>query len=167
MNEQTEQTNIQEQNWLDQEQKELEQTSTFDGEMLPALKLEEKKVTGIEIDFSKPFEKWTSPEGTVKKIIPILYNGEKMDEEKDIEVLIELCVTFAQHSDVLQKEIVKVIKGYPLSDVNPYGVTAARRFLGAMHHAASDDSARFLIEKIDDYFFRQFSPYSEYDGYVE
>jgi hypothetical protein len=72
----TEQTNIN-QNWLEQEQKEMEQAATFDGEQLPALKLEDKKVTEIEIDFSKPFEKWISPEGIIKKIIPVIHNGER------------------------------------------------------------------------------------------
>jgi hypothetical protein len=63
-------------NWLDEELKELDnekQKSEFE-----ALKLEEGKITVFEIDFSKEFEKWVEPEtGVVKKIIPVLHNGER------------------------------------------------------------------------------------------
>jgi len=75
---QTEQQNINK-NWLEEEADALNSSasSSFDGEMLPALKLEEKKITEIEIDFNKSFDEWKSPEGAIKKIIPILHNGEK------------------------------------------------------------------------------------------
>ena len=65
-----------EQNWLTEELKELEQNS-FEGQALPALKLEEGKITVFEVDFSKPFDKWTDPKGVVKKILPVIHNGEK------------------------------------------------------------------------------------------
>jgi len=62
--------------WLDKEVEEIKENK-FDGEVLPSLVLEENKVTEIEIDFSKPFDMWTSPEGTIKKIIPVMHKGEK------------------------------------------------------------------------------------------
>jgi hypothetical protein len=63
-------------NWLS---KEIEENKgqAFDGEKLPALKLEENKITDIEIDFSKPFDKWTAEDGVVKKIVPVTVKGEK------------------------------------------------------------------------------------------
>ena len=58
-------------NWLEEEVKNLKDTS-FDGEKLPALKLEENKMTEMTIDFTKPFEKWNDVENnTVKKISPV------------------------------------------------------------------------------------------------
>ena len=63
--------------WLEQEQKELDESS-FDGEKLPTLIMVENRVTEFEVDFSKRFEKWIEPDtGTVKKIIPVLHNGER------------------------------------------------------------------------------------------
>lgn len=63
-------------NWL---AKEIEENKgqAFDGEKLPALKLEENKITEIEIDFSKPFDKWTADDGVIKKIVPVTVNNEK------------------------------------------------------------------------------------------
>jgi len=73
-------TEVQKSNWLEQE---IENTKTqsFDGERLPALKLEESKIASIEIDFSKPFDKWEQVEDgktTIKKIIPVTFKGEKL-----------------------------------------------------------------------------------------
>jgi len=63
--------------WLKKEQEELDQNK-FDGEQLPALKLEDGKLTEFEVDFSKEFDKWKDPDsGVVKKIIPVLHEGEK------------------------------------------------------------------------------------------
>lgn len=67
-------------NWLIQEQSELTTSNTKQYETKPTLKLEENKVYDIEVDFSLPFEKWTDPTtGVVKKIIPVIYNGQKMN----------------------------------------------------------------------------------------
>lgn len=62
--------------WLEDEQQEIQQ-SNDDVEKYPALILEENKITEFEVDFSKPFEKYTSPEGVVKRIVPVLHDGEK------------------------------------------------------------------------------------------
>lgn len=65
-------------NWLQQEAEELKDTA-FDGERLPALKLEENKIAEIEVDFSKPFETYQDTENeSIKKIIPITLKGEKL-----------------------------------------------------------------------------------------
>lgn len=66
--------NEQEQNWIEQEQKELPTQEEFI--KLPALKLEENKVAELEINFSNPFSTWTDPETKKKKaIIPVLHEG--------------------------------------------------------------------------------------------
>ncbi len=47
-------------------------------EQLPALKLVENTIAEIEVDFSKPWEKWVDPESkVVKKIVPCTYLGVK------------------------------------------------------------------------------------------
>jgi len=77
MNEEQIQNTQQNLNWLDEEQKKIEESS-FEGEQLPALKLEEGKITEFDIDFAKAFEQWIDPDsGVVKKIIPVMHNGEK------------------------------------------------------------------------------------------
>lgn len=59
-------------NWLKDELKEVEESSTFTGEKLPALELPINKNTKFEVDASKPFQKWIDPvDKTVKKIIPV------------------------------------------------------------------------------------------------
>lgn len=64
--------------WLEQEAAELNKNSTFDGEKLPSLKLEENKLTEFDVDFSKEFDKWIDPaDNRVKKIIPVVHAGEK------------------------------------------------------------------------------------------
>lgn len=64
-------------NWMQKEQEELKDNA-FDGERLPPLKLVEKEITRITVDFSKPFDKWVDQEkGTVKKLVPVEHNGEK------------------------------------------------------------------------------------------
>lgn len=68
----------QEPNWIEQEQKEIPAPVEFI--RLPALKLEENKVTEIKIDFSNPFEKWADPETHKKKaIIPCISEGINMN----------------------------------------------------------------------------------------
>jgi len=64
-----EETETQKTNWLNEEAEKLKETS-FDGERKPALKLEEKKLVTMTIDFSEPFQKWTDGDVT-KKIIPV------------------------------------------------------------------------------------------------
>jgi hypothetical protein len=79
MNQQT-QPQQQTMSWLTEEQNEIAKTQLKPFENTPALKLEENKVYEITIDFSKPFEKWTDPaSGAIKKIIPITYQGQKMN----------------------------------------------------------------------------------------
>jgi len=66
--------------WIKEEQKELEKQkeSSFDGEILPSLILEEGVIAKITINFDKPFEKWKDSErGITKKIIPITHEGVK------------------------------------------------------------------------------------------
>lgn len=63
--------------WLDEEEKNLIKPIT--GERLPSLKLEQKKVTQITIDFSKPFEKWDGDyqgKKITKAIIPCTVTGD-------------------------------------------------------------------------------------------
>ena len=77
MTEIKEQTNL---NWLQEENKTLQQNIPTQYEKLPSLKLEENKVTELTIDFSKPFEKWTgdqSGKSKTKAIIPVTENNER------------------------------------------------------------------------------------------
>lgn len=61
-------------NWVDQEIKELHDLHPLD--IVESLKMEENKLYQFEIDFTKPFNKWTDPKtGTIKKIIPITHEG--------------------------------------------------------------------------------------------
>lgn len=63
--------------WLKKEVENLKNTA-FDEDKLPALKLEENKITEIEVDFSKEFDFWKDSESNVvKKIIPVTSKGEK------------------------------------------------------------------------------------------
>ena len=65
--------------WLTAEQQEIAKTELKQFENLPALKLEEKKIYELDIDFSKAFERWSDPiNETVKRIIPVVYNGQRM-----------------------------------------------------------------------------------------
>lgn len=65
------------QDWLKNEAEELNKT-TFSGEKLPSMKLEENKITEFDIDFSKEFEKWIDPQDNrVKKIIPVTHQNTK------------------------------------------------------------------------------------------
>lgn len=73
----TETEKVVDNNWLNEEAKNLKETS-FDGERKPALKLEENKVVTINVDFSEPFQEWRDQENnSVKKIIPLTCKGEE------------------------------------------------------------------------------------------
>jgi hypothetical protein len=66
-------------NWLEDEAKNLTQPKQY--EELPSLKLTPNVVTEIQIDTSKPFDKWTGEVGNktiTKKIIPVVVNGVRM-----------------------------------------------------------------------------------------
>jgi len=68
-------------NWLEAESSNLNQNTEF-GEKLPAFKfVEENKVYEFDVDFSKPFPKWTEDKNgksVIKAIIPITFEGKKM-----------------------------------------------------------------------------------------
>ena len=65
----------QDNDWIKRELEEVNKNSVHSD--LPALKLEDGKITVFEVDFSKKFDKWIEPEsGTVKKIIPVISEGE-------------------------------------------------------------------------------------------
>ena len=74
-------TNIPETNWREEEAKQLTSHSNY--EQLPSLKLTPNVVTEIQIDFSRPFEKWIGQDAkgnpVTKKIIPCSVNGVKMN----------------------------------------------------------------------------------------
>lgn len=72
MEEQTKTTN-----WLQEEAENLKNT-VYNGDSLPALKLQENMIAEIEVDFSNKFEEWTSEDGNLKKIIPVTFKGEKL-----------------------------------------------------------------------------------------
>ena len=62
-------------NWMDEELKQLNNEKQLT-ERKPAIKLEENKIYELEIDFSKPWDKWINPEdGNIKKILPVKYAG--------------------------------------------------------------------------------------------
>ena len=66
-------------NWLDLEIKSTTTPNNF--ESLPALKMLPNKLVELDIDFSKPFNKWADPvnKGTSKAIIPVTFNNEKLN----------------------------------------------------------------------------------------
>lgn len=66
-------------NWLEEESKECTQPKSY--EELPSLKLTPNVVVELEVDISKPFEKWTGEQGNktvTKKIVPVTVNGVRM-----------------------------------------------------------------------------------------
>ena len=68
---------ITEENWIDKELKESAANQPM-GERLDGLKIEENKITEIQVDFSKPWSKWEDIETkTIKKIIPVIHEGKK------------------------------------------------------------------------------------------
>ena len=75
MEEQTKTTN-----WLELEAESF--ANTFEGEKLPALKfVEESKIEEIDVDFTKPFNKYSgkdlSGKNVTKAIIPVTHEGAK------------------------------------------------------------------------------------------
>lgn len=66
----TKQESKQESNWLEEEAKEVATQGDF-GEKLPSPKFEDGVITIMNIDATKPFQKWTDPETKkVKAIVP-------------------------------------------------------------------------------------------------
>ena len=63
--------------WLAQEEATFKNTdSNF--EQLPSLKLVPNEIVELDIDFSKPFQKWSDEtNNTMKAIIPVTRNGVK------------------------------------------------------------------------------------------
>lgn len=69
---------IEQTNWIDEEVKNLGESKTF--EKIPSVVFVENKTTKLEIDFSKPFEKWSGANSTnsgdvTKAIIPCIQDG--------------------------------------------------------------------------------------------
>lgn len=64
-------------NWLELEKAELkENKQTFD--QTEGLKMAENKIYELEVDISKPWEKWTDQKnGAIKKIIPVTCEGKR------------------------------------------------------------------------------------------
>lgn len=78
----TEQNNeIKMSEWLEEEAEIIKQRTPLQGDKIPALKFAENKITELNIDFSKPFNKWTgvSQKGKpiTKAIIPCTVGSEK------------------------------------------------------------------------------------------
>jgi hypothetical protein len=66
--------------WLDKELETFKNANTQEFEKLPALKLVPNVITEVNIDFSKPFNKWTDEENHAQKaIMPVTVNGTKMN----------------------------------------------------------------------------------------
>lgn len=66
--------------WLDDEIAANGANTIGNYEKLPSLKLIENKITDIEIDFSKPFDKWNvtnNGKEVTKAIISVKHDGEK------------------------------------------------------------------------------------------
>ena len=75
-NKQPTQTSIPSKDWIKQELQDV--GGGFDGVRKPSLVLEENKITSFEIDLSEgPFPTYRGEEGIVKKMIPVIHNGEK------------------------------------------------------------------------------------------
>ena len=73
---QTQQANIPE--WILEENEQLDQTSNFEGEKLPALQFEENKVVTFTVDFTEKFRIYEDKENkATKAIIPVVHKEEK------------------------------------------------------------------------------------------
>jgi len=68
-------------NWLSIEQAEIKQNINIIGDRKEALKIGDKQMVEVDIDFSKPFEKWIDPNNskTIRKIIPVKHDGKDMN----------------------------------------------------------------------------------------
>ena len=66
--------------WLTNEEEELNKQTTFDGEKLPSLQFEENKVTAFTVDFTEPFNEWEDTENkSTKAIIPVSQGEVKLN----------------------------------------------------------------------------------------
>lgn len=66
--------------WLAKEEATFQDTEKKTFEQLPSLKLVQNVITEVNIDFSKPFQKWFDEGNDVmKSIIPVTVNGAKMN----------------------------------------------------------------------------------------
>ena len=66
--------------WLAKEEETFKQQTQTEYEKLPSLKLVQDDITEFDIDFSKPFNKWTDPDtGVIKAIIPCTQAGVKVN----------------------------------------------------------------------------------------
>lgn len=69
--------------WIEEEQNALGKQGEMNFEKRPALKLQQNKITEVTIDFSKPFDKYTTTnmkgDNVIKAIIPVTSNGEKLN----------------------------------------------------------------------------------------
>lgn len=64
--------------WLAKEEETFEQSKPKDFEKFPSIKLVQDDIVEIDVDFSKPFGKWTDNEsGVIKALIPITQDGER------------------------------------------------------------------------------------------
>ena len=63
-------------NWIEEEIKEIQTTQPTE-ERFPPLKLEAGKIVSFSIDFSVPFNRWSSSDGVTKALIPVLHKEEK------------------------------------------------------------------------------------------
>jgi len=68
-------------NWMQTELNEANQNISPIGDRKEALKIEDKQMVEVDIDFSKPFDKWIDPNNTktIRKIIPVRCNGKDMN----------------------------------------------------------------------------------------
>jgi len=65
--------------WLDAEIAQLDDSDKAQVEFDPPIKMEENKLYEIELDYAKPWPQWQDQSTkTIKKIIPIVCNGQKM-----------------------------------------------------------------------------------------
>lgn len=63
-------------NWIEEEEKQIGgNRTTTEYEKKPYMKFEENKVTEIEVDFSKPFQKWQNEKKVTSAIIPVVNEG--------------------------------------------------------------------------------------------
>ena len=68
-------------NWMQTELNEAKQNTNLTGDRKEALKIEDKQMVEVDINFSKPFDKWIDPNNTktIRKIIPVRCNGKDMN----------------------------------------------------------------------------------------